>query len=143
MMDYLANPSIGKEKCKVYVQMIQKNTRRLEDNVRDLLYIAQIQEQYLAIKTKPVLLSELVEAVVNNYEELARLKGRRILRDYKEGVRVVVDQDKMKKVISNLLSNALKFSKHGDNRVKLRKNKNFVICEIQDNGKGIPKKDLR
>jgi len=62
----------------------------------------------------------------------------------KETVFVLIDRERFKRVIQNILDNAKKFMEKADGQVDiiLRETRTSAIIEIRDNGKGIPENDL-
>ncbi|OOQ61639.1 ATP-binding protein [Mucilaginibacter pedocola] len=91
---------------------------------------------------------EMVEinSLVNNSVELLRFKaaekGQTILMEpLSKQQELLVSREKMWRVISNLISNAIKFSPTGETiKVKVATAKDALIISVQDNGIGIPDK---
>jgi signal transduction histidine kinase len=55
---------------------------------------------------------------------------------------IMVNRDGIETVLTNLVNNAIKYSKQGTIRISTKNHQNGVIIEIQDDGIGIPKQDL-
>lgn len=58
--------------------------------------------------------------------------------------KVVGDKEQLRRVLNNIISNSVKYmdKKKGLIGIRLRDDGEFVLAEVEDNGKGIPKKDL-
>jgi len=122
----------------------QENIGRLSNMVNDLLDISKIESAKLKLYTKPANMSELIESTVSDFKYLAEEKG--ILLDYEvpqAKVDIFCDADKIRQVLVNLISNALKFTSQ-DGRIKVicNENGNEVIVSVQDTGIGISEENI-
>jgi signal transduction histidine kinase len=126
-----------------YLRMIQSNADRLDRFIRDLLNVVQIQEGRVSIRRDSFDLREILRKEVSVYEALA--VTRLIKIDYRPNgpVNVVGDEDKLRQVLSNILSNAVKFSPdHSDVFVTLAQHNYGIQCAVADKGAGVPKDAL-
>jgi signal transduction histidine kinase len=89
-------------------------------------------------------LDKLLEDVCMDFKPFAREKNVDLIYKQANDERYIEgDEDKLKQVFINLLSNAVKFNKNdGSVWVSLKENKDKLIVEIMDNGKGINRDDL-
>ena len=80
-----------------------------------VLAIQKIEEGALQLIFKPFLLQGLLSISLAPFEMLARDKGIKIITDIETGIPTCVEGDKyrLKHVVSNLVSNAVKFTRHG------------------------------
>jgi signal transduction histidine kinase len=132
------------ERRNEHLQVIIDEADRLSFLVNDLLELSRMQSgRYpLAIASFP--LRGCIENVLNSYSIFAEQEGFRL--DFSangEGV-VAGDEGKIKQVLSNLITNAIKFS--GDGRlveVHMDERAGHVYCSVTDHGMGIQKKDLK
>jgi signal transduction histidine kinase/AraC-like DNA-binding protein len=120
---------------------IKRNTDRLTRLINQLLDFKKIESNTSTIDTKNTDIVALTTSVKNLFDDLAEKKNitysftSNITSEY-----LLLDPDKIDKVLINLLSNAFKFTKEGGTiSVNLRKNHNTIYISITDNGCGIEK----
>jgi heavy metal sensor kinase len=108
--------------------------------LQDLLDLARADSGYTRYHLEPLLLNELVSEVVDMTAELG---GRSIQIDVKENIEAMVDRDRLKQVLINLLDNAIKYSEAAQpiDLIIERIDKQAVI-RVRDRGIGIPLQDL-
>ena len=126
------------------VDMSRRNAGRLLALVEDLMAAHEADHDALSVKVQPVdpaaALSEAVEA---NTGFAARHGVRLSLDGEHDGAKVMADPRRLQQVLSNLISNAVKYS--GGAQVvhlDLRREAGAVSIEVRDRGLGIPAQDL-
>ncbi|MCG3206399.1 MAG: Adaptive-response sensory-kinase SasA [Elusimicrobia bacterium] len=129
---------------RVYVDILDRNTNRLENLIRNLLNIAAIQEGEINLTFKEFSIKKTAQAVIDQYLPLAKEKELGLLLHCNQDKIVLGDQEKVEQIFSNLLSNALKHTQHGNIEVTLniKEREKEIVCSVQDQGEGIPAKDL-
>ena len=119
--------------------------------IGDILDIARIESGHLTLAPEPVDLAMLVESVGRVFDGLARHKGLVLKVAITDSARchVLLDPLRFKQVLSNLVSNAIKFTDQGQVRisVKLRNDTEreapTLDLEVRDSGIGIHEEDLQ
>lgn len=129
------------------LEVIMRNARRLQRLSGDILDVSKIESSSLKLSKTPMELNEVIQTVINDFEngsKLERNKNVKIFFQPKDSIIVYVDKDRIFQVLSNLLNNALKFTKHGTVMVNINldddnenKNNKAVEVTIQDTGIGI------
>lgn len=111
-------------------------------NNLDVLKQFETDDTKLDIGT--VHLDSLIKDVCNDFDSIANEKNVHISLQFEPGwFEIQGDEDKLKQVFINLMSNAVKFSKqYGNIWVTIKENQDKVIVHIKDNGIGIKKEDL-
>jgi signal transduction histidine kinase len=107
--------------------------------LQDLLDLARVDSGYARYHLEPLLLNDLVSEVVDTTEKL----GERAIRfEATENIEAIVDRDRLKQVLINLLDNAIKYSKPEQpiDLIVERIDKQAVI-RVRDRGIGIPLQD--
>jgi two-component system sensor histidine kinase/response regulator len=91
---------------------IEQEARRLDSFLNDLLMVAKMEEGRLILNRVPADVNEMVETVREVYTPVAQLRRIRLLTEVPaDGPRLVpLDVSLFRRVLDNLLSNALKFS---------------------------------
>ena len=117
-----------------------RNSQRLVRLVNDLLDLQRIESGTMTFNLRPVELRSLLEQAVEASQAHAGQLGiKLVLHGAPAGARVRVDADRMMQVMTNLLSNAAKFSPSGETvQVAACRNNGGVRVEVTDRGPGVP-----
>ena len=112
--------------------------------IADLLDMASIRSGRIEVKLQPEVALQLVNEAVAVHEPLAQQKGVRLSAECDVPTAVVLcDRERILQVFSNLLGNAIKFCRHGDQiHVKLRRVDRHMQAAVIDTGPGIAREDL-
>jgi PAS domain S-box-containing protein len=129
-------------KASEMVEMADSNTERLVRLVNDILDLQRMESGADELHVQPCTDEDLFEQVSGLMGPLAREAGV-TLAVRPAGVSLVADRDRLIQTLSNLVSNAVKFSEDGD-RVILaaRLDGDRVHFNVSDNGRGIPSDKL-
>lgn len=136
-MDSQTNSSI----IDSHICLVRQNLYRLKkvlDNINDIMDI----ENYSYDLDYTVFdLVQLLKQIVNLSKYYIDRKNLSIDLEFSDNeILVYLDSIKLQKIILNILSNAIKFSKeNGTIKVSVEKKLDFIVINIQDNGIGIPK----
>jgi len=131
------------------IEVAYNSARDLLELIGDILDIARIESGRLSLSPERANLRELVESVVRVFDGLARQKSLTLLLDFDNGINadVLLDPLRFKQIISNLISNAIKFTEQGQIKISLRiddtpdSQQLHLIMGIQDSGIGISEED--
>jgi signal transduction histidine kinase/DNA-binding response OmpR family regulator len=127
---------------------IKVQSRMLLRMVNQMLNIAKIEANQMPVNFINGDIRLFVRYIAESFQSLAdNMKITLIVDKNKDSVYTDYDPDKMMHVISNILSNAIKFTAPGgyvkvDIRTVVRQNKKEVHIRFRDTGKGIPKKSV-
>lgn len=132
------------EKQDRYFGRVYSSVERLVGLVEDLLNVVRIEEKRMVFNIKPAPLQNLAKEVMFDFKQKALQKG--IALDFKtnnqlKNVLVLMDSDRTKQILSNLVDNAIKYThRNGKISIKLYKDGKgkYVVTEVEDNGVGIP-----
>ena len=138
----LQTENMDAETTREFVADIGSEAERLSRITEDLLRLTKldsgVEEQAAAVvDVLPVL-----EQVVRLQSLVAQEKGLDLTYDAEENCVVCATQDEVHQVIYNLIDNALKYSSRGTVAVVLKQTGGKVILTVEDQGPGIPEKDL-
>lgn len=125
------------------LQSCYDELQRLSGLISDLERLRQVENENLVLDKSDIDLRELSLAVMENFESQLREKhlDGRVVGDTSI---VSVDRDRMQQVITNLVSNAIKYSNDGGTvRVVIEDTKDSGIIHVEDSGIGIPQEDLK
>lgn len=127
------------------VKMIRRNARRLLNLVNQLLDFRKMEEQELKLNLSEANLITFITEAAEAFQDLSERKkiSLRVNSDIKS-LQTHFDQDKMERIIFNLLSNAFKFTKEGGEvclnmftRTAANQTKPVFCIEVADTGIGI------
>lgn len=124
---------------------IDAQSQRLTGLLRDLRRLGEVEET--ALELAPIDTSALVQEAVDAMAELPGAAGRRVTVALPRAPRplppLVGDEDLLYLVLSNALSNAVKYSEEQDAiEIRGREEDGTVLLEIADTGRGIPADEL-
>ena len=127
-----------------FVEIIERNARRLENLVEDLLELSRIESREFRLTLEPVELPSTVSHVLSLYRE--RAEQKRILLSTElasELAPIRADRRALEQVCVNLIDNALKYCPEGARvTVRAAADGNMVRVAFEDNGPGIEQKHL-
>ncbi len=115
------------------------NCDRLVRLINDILDVQKIESGKLEVRSRPVEIGPLVRATLEMNEALASSRGVRLaVREPMPAVRVEADPDRLTQVLTNLVSNAVKFTRP-DTTVELEASVagGRVRVSVRDHGEGI------
>ena len=139
------NLSKESEKKQEFLQVILRNCYRLHRLTEDILDVTKIESQTLKLNKERVQINEIIGNVVNYYKDIISKKRygsdkiRIVYEPSKYNTFVNADKVRLIQVLSNLLDNALKFTKEGNIIIttkKLKENEEIMVS-IKDSGTGI------
>jgi protein-histidine pros-kinase len=134
------------EQQREFLDDILSSSRHLLRIINDVLDLAKVEAGRMEFRPEPVDPSAVVAEVRDTLRSLAAERRIRVEVDVAEGLSpVVLDPARLKQVLYNYLSNALKFSPE-EGRVLVRlqpRNGDAFRLEVQDTGPGIKSEDMR
>jgi signal transduction histidine kinase len=138
------NPSKENEKKQEFLEVILRNCYRLYQITEDILDVTKIESQTLKLNKEMIELNEIIRNVVNDFKKIINEKRygsvqvRIVHEPSKDIILVNADKGRLNQLLSNLLDNALKFTKEGNIIIAAKKQKDDkVVVSIKDSGIGI------
>ena len=131
-------------KCRSMVDIICQSGDNLIKIIGDILDFSKLEAGKVVLELAPTDLLELVSEVAALFQVHARSKGLGMRFEVAPGSIPVVmcDQLRLRQVLSNLISNAIKFTQSGSVIIRMegamKDNRYHLSLEIQDDGIGIP-----
>jgi two-component system, NtrC family, sensor histidine kinase GlrK len=122
--------------------ILRDNGIKLQRMIENLLSFSAWQtSSSVGLETSEFRLRPVVKQVLEN-QQLTLLSQRVRLDVQVEDVTLVADRSKIRLILENLVSNAVKYSpKGGTIHIKAATDANSLIIDVADNGPGIPKED--
>jgi signal transduction histidine kinase len=118
---------------------IERSAISLNNRLKDLLNFSRAKGAIYGVEKKTFDFSEFVREVLEQFSSLLKKKRQLLDIDIPESLIINGDPQRLEQILFNLLSNAIKFSPEGGQislRTKIEKNN--LVVEVQDSGKGIP-----
>ena len=128
-----------------FIKVLKENSNRMEELINDLLIVSRMEKNGIPDKKEKVNLEELVKKFVSEFEAFADSLNVKLKVDcQKELPTVFIDPSKIKLVIENFIDNALRYTRRkGTIEIRLKRYKDNLSFEVQDEGVGIPKADQK
>jgi signal transduction histidine kinase len=134
------------ERQKKFTSAIQRNAIRLQRLSNDILDVAKIESRSLRLKKELLDLNELISNIIEDYKSIIAKDNQNVKLYFKPSqyaLFVEADKERIGGVISNLLNNAIKFTKQGEIFVSTEKKDNnnsnnpYALVTVKDTGEGI------
>jgi PAS domain S-box-containing protein len=126
------------DKATNLLRIALTNSDRLVRLINDILDLERIQSGREPLSFRPVQLSDIVKQAIGDMQPVADSAGVRLLHDSTQ-VEIDADPYRLLQVLTNILSNAVKFSPPNSTvSIMLRPGATGVTLSVIDNGRGIP-----
>ena len=122
------------------MDVIAAEAARLERLVGDVLDLAKLDTRRFTLRNEEVDMGRLLEQAYTSFAEQARQRGIDYTSEIKARPVIVADGDRVLQIISNLLSNAFRWTPDGGRvELALEQENGDVSVAVEDSGPGIPK----
>ena len=127
------------------MKVIARNARRLERLTQNILDVSRIESGALTLNIQPIDLDEVISSIIIDYRNNLA-DAIRTQNDKKEKIKIKYepkklmvkgDRERIQQVISNLINNALRFTKEGAIIVKTQVIDGLAQIAVKDTGSGI------
>ena len=123
------------------IQLIIRNAKRLDRLASDILDVTKIESNSLKLEKVYFNLNDVLSNSIRDIQNQVSSGdiGTKNIKIFYESVDLKVsgDKERINQVVSNLLSNALKFTDEGFIKIKIENTNNNVIISVEDTGSGI------
>ena len=136
--------TIPPEKEKEYLKIVLDESKRLTKMVNDMLEMSKMSSSEYKLDVSEFDLNELTRICIIGLCNRIDEKNLELNVDFEDDIlKVIADKDAIKRVVINLLDNAIKFSPAGKEiLVSVHERKKLVFVSVKDFGEGISKKNL-
>ena len=138
--------SLGEKQKKNFLNKILRNSQRLHSLVEDLLALARLDAQDVALEKQTLNLSDLINQIGEDFKSSLQKDNPRLCIDLPtEPLEISGDSEKLISVFENLIENA---AVHAESlttitiQARLHPVDKKVVCQIKDDGQGIPEGQL-
>jgi PAS domain S-box-containing protein len=140
----LKDPDLTQEKTEQFVEIISSNGEQLLTIINDILDLSKIEAGQITISSEAVNVDNLLKELFQQFKKQGDLKKVDLLliTDHPEGHIVTkTDEHRLRQVLCNLLSNALKFTSEGRIELGYTLKENLIVFYVKDTGIGIAPED--
>ncbi|MBA7484337.1 Adaptive-response sensory-kinase SasA [subsurface metagenome] len=133
------------EKAKKFLTIMNGSNKRLSRFIDDLLDMAKIERGKMEVKKEPLEILPIVSEIAQLMKPQSDEKNIEMTMDIPDNLPLVlIDGDRTRQIITNLLSNSIKFTpEKGKISVKIQDEKEHLQVSINDTGVGIPPDKIR
>jgi signal transduction histidine kinase len=128
---------------KSFLQVVKSNADRLNGLVEDLLEISRLENGKVTLNVKPLHLPDLIGDIVSSLRTETERKRMELVLEIEELPMIEGDPKRINQVLTNLLSNAHKYTRDGGQiTVRVFQRDAQVQVDVADTGVGIPPDEL-
>jgi signal transduction histidine kinase len=148
---FLYNKNGTIDEYKEHIEIIIKNSKRLQKLSEEILDAARIESRSLNLNLEKFDIISVMHTMVRDYTN--QINGNNVTIKFfhenteldlnldmdkqKKTLFVYADRDRINQVMSNVLINSIKFTKQGNINVDIKKGDNYIFVRIKDSGPGI------
>ncbi|MBQ3834920.1 MAG: sensor histidine kinase [Elusimicrobia bacterium] len=144
-----SNYENSKEQLEKGLQIMKQATVRLTNFINNILDLAKMKANKLEIKIAPAEIEPIIQEIVALYQPMVLQQEKTIGYEISGEIpELEIDSERIKQVITNLVSNAVKFTKKGGSiKIKVLPSSpgygtDYIEVWVQDDGTGIPKQQV-
>ncbi len=157
-LNKIRNNEVSKEEINNNLDLVYRNANTLDRLISQLLDFRKLQTGFLKLNLTETDIVEFIRIQVNSFNDFADEKQINLkFNTVNKHLTAVFDQDKIEKIINNLLSNALKYTAPGGsvsvffslvfnheekNTKPDEQGKQYIEITVKDTGRGIPQQNI-
>ena len=140
----LLTEGIGQEKTLEFTETIHREAVRLGQMINDFLDLARLESGRTHMAQKPVNMTEVINETLAILQPQAEERQVSISPQVPETLPTITgDSDRLKQVMVNLVSNAVKYNHEGGRvDIEVQVGEDELNVAVRDTGRGIPEEDL-
>ncbi len=149
MIDLLSTTRLNPEQ-KDYIHTIKRSSETLLNILNDILDLSKIEAGKMELHVMPLELADIFDKLLALFGQTAKSKGNTLTCHISPDLPAYIlgDATRLLQILSNLASNALKFTEKGEVRIEVLKAKQVaekltIKVEVHDSGIGISKEDQK
>jgi len=144
--DILLQNSNGKEQKERFLKSINSNAKHLDELLNNILDYAKIETNEFDLLYENFSLNDLLEELSDIFDDVNYKKNLNFVKlEFKkvEDKKIICDYLRLKQVLFNIISNAIKFTDKGYIRISFDEFDDCIIFKIEDTGIGIPQDKIK
>ena len=136
--DGMESPEIVNE----FMDILLKESYRMQNIINDILELSRLDQTKVSLDYQELDVKAVVKESMDLFEPLAKEKHLSLIYHNQIKEPLILDYSTVKTILSNFISNAIKYSNEGIITIKTKKEDDTFILSVQDEGIGIPKNKL-
>lgn len=129
----------GTKKGNLLLKKVNAQVDKLTALVSEMLDTTRMQQGKLKLNNEKFIVKDIALEIIS---DLQAITNHRLITDWKTHDYVYADKERLRQVITNLVTNAIKYSpENKEILIRSEKKDNTVVVSVQDFGIGIPKED--
>ncbi|MFJ7745840.1 sensor histidine kinase [Peribacillus sp. NPDC097295] len=133
----------GEEEKQKYLQLISRETHRLQKLLRDLMELAKLDSEQIVSDSTPIAFAQFIEDVIAKYQPILKEKQIRLQIELDPDPIILGVEGRVEQILHNILDNSIKYTDRvGTISLSLHQRKEECELVINDTGRGIPAVDL-
>jgi signal transduction histidine kinase len=117
---------------------ISRNSSYLKMLIENILEISRIEAKKFELNYEKLNMAEAINEVVENLKILSKKKSLKLITKVEKLPAVEADRERVREILSNLVSNAIKFTEKGSVTIEAVKQADSILVSIMDTGIGVP-----
>ncbi len=140
--ELLKEPDLSGEQQQKYIKIIEKSGVRMLNIINDIVDISRIEAGVMEVSLAESDINEQLDYIYSFFKPQVKAKGMQFLLSGvlpAEQTKVITDREKLFAILTNLVKNAIKYSKEGFIEYGCREKGPFLEFFVKDTGIGVPK----
>ena len=145
MLELFLNESFGKvnEKQEIALKNMQASNRELLDLVQIVLETYKFRSQTIKLYRENIMLKGFLDEIITEMRPIADKTKNNLILNSPRDIRVFADKIQLKRVIKNLIQNAISYGESKSPiEITLGEVPKYIVIKVKDYGKGISKDDI-
>ncbi len=125
-----------------FMDILLKESYRMQNIINDILELSRLDQTKVSLDYQELDVKAVVKESMDLFEPLVKEKHLSLIYHNQIKEPLILDYSTVKTILSNFISNAIKYSNEGIITIKTKKADDTFILSVQDEGIGIPKNKL-
>lgn len=138
--DFMIDPMFGPEEREEFAKIIKENGNNLLEIISNIMDLSKIESGQMTVIKSEFSVNRLVAEV--HADHVIKIIEKCLLWTenpvHEKAVWIVSDEYRLKQILDNLISNAIKFTENGGVEIGFQQQENFLLFHVKDSGIGIP-----
>lgn len=139
--ELMTDPDFDVDQQSEFAKIILNSGNYLLSIISDIMDFSKIEAGQVTVYKLPLVVQKLISTVQKEYTFIAQDKGIELIIDPlspKEEIWIQSDENRLRQVLTNLVSNAIKFTKEGSVKLGFKTTGDCIEFQVSDTGIGIP-----
>jgi len=130
------------EEQQKQLSMVQSSAKHLLALINDVIDVSKVEAEKVQLSIEEFDFSQVMQEIKDSFSVAVDEKGIKLSLEMPQGIKVKSDERRVKQIIMNLISNAIKFTDQGGAEIRVVPAGGKVNMFVKDSGSGIRKEDM-